>query len=92
MMRKLLSRRGETITEVLVSVLIVALSSAMLAMMISTAVGINTRMRAETDALYTELTAAETGADGTSAVVSIDGTEVNVRISGGEKLMAYEKG
>lgn len=64
-MKKLIDKiknlRGETITEALVSVLIVALSAAMLASMIGAAVSINLKSKEATAKMLKQLTAIESG-------------------------------
>lgn len=95
-MKKLCSKRGETLTEVLVSVLIIALSAAMLATMVSTAVNINIKTKAAIDDFYAELSAAE-GTDTLpdTATVDVDGTGVTVKVysdsSASTPLTSYEK-
>lgn len=94
-MKKILSKRGETLTEVLVSILIVALSAALLATMIMTATKINAGANEATEAFYQELTAAE-AASGTpaSGTVIVNGKTVNVdyyRLDE-DSLTAYRKG
>jgi type II secretory pathway pseudopilin PulG len=58
-MKKLSSKRGETLAEVLVAILIVALSAALLASMVSAAVSVGTKANAATEELYNELSVAE---------------------------------
>lgn len=57
---KLRSRRGESLAEVLIAMLIIALSVLMLAAMVSAAGAINMRTRARDEQFYKELSAAET--------------------------------
>lgn len=58
---KLASRRGETLTETLVAVLMVALASVLLASMLSSASRMNAAAMEKDEALYDAVTAAETG-------------------------------
>lgn len=60
--QKLTSRRGETLAEVLVAMLIIALAVLLLAATVTTAGGINMRTRARDAHFYAELSAAETRA------------------------------
>lgn len=57
--RKLSSRRGDTLVEVLVSILVAGLSVALLVGMVATGAKFNAMARAEDEALYQELSAAE---------------------------------
>ena len=57
--RKLRSRRGETLVEVLVSILVAGLSVLLLAGMISTAARFNGAARRADERLYEQLSAAE---------------------------------
>lgn len=94
MIRKLLDKRGESLSEVLVAILIVALSAAMLATMISAAVSINLKANEATDKMYEELTAAETGERiiRDDATIFIDAQGIPVSLYGYEDgLMAYRK-
>jgi|GEM_PF-5707717 len=104
-MKKLLCKRGETLTETLVAILVVALSAAMLAAMVTAAVNINLKANAAVDAFYAELSAAELGsvmppAAGTVTVTitstahsAISGGTVGVTYYGADtnSLAAYEK-
>ena len=56
---KLASRRGDTLVEVLVSILVAGLSVALLAGMVATGARFNAKARAADEALYRELSAAE---------------------------------
>ena len=99
--RKLASRRGETLAETLVTILLIAMASAMLAVMLTSAVRINNTADQATKALYEELTIAETGkgGGGGSVAVTIDrGTgkqvtvTIDVTVHGAEgALRAYGK-
>lgn len=77
--KKLLSKRGTTITEVLVSILITALSAAMLAMMITTAVNMTKQANDASVKLFDELTVSELQ-DGTAdfgkVYFSVEGSAV----------------
>ena len=58
--KKLRARSGETLAEVLVALLIIALSSALLLVMINTAASIDLKTRARDKTFYEDLTGAET--------------------------------
>lgn len=75
---KLRSRRGETLTETLVALLVVALASVILATMIGTATRINAAAIQRDETLCQAVTAMETGTE----AVATDGT-VTVNINGG---------
>ena len=94
MQGKLRSQKGETLTETLVGVLLVALASVGLAAMIGAACRMNIRAKVRDEALYAEITAAEsrTGGETGSVTVKVDGTEecVQVKYYGAEgKLRSY---
>lgn len=94
-MKKLLCKRGETLTEALVAILIVAISAAMLAAMITAAVNINIRANEATDEFYRQLSAAETGSATVSGdSVTVNGKPVDVIYYGEDEaaLIAYAKG
>lgn len=74
-MKKLKSKRGETISEALVTVLIVALASALLVMMTTASIRIQTSAEEQFDSLYDELTIAETGAGTLQGSVTLNETE-----------------
>ncbi len=59
--KKLASRRGETLTEALVGILIVALSSVALVAMVTAASHMNTAAAARDQALYDAVKEAESG-------------------------------
>lgn len=97
---KLRSRKGETLTETLVALLIVGLSSVVLASMIGAASRMGTQALERDKNLYEEITATETrpesGQSG-SVMVKIDGTNENFNVTyyGGEGQLhsyAYKKG
>ena len=94
MQGKLRSQKGETLTETLVGVLLVALASVVLAAMIGAACRMNIRAKVRDEALYAEITAAEnrTGGETGSVTVKVDGTEESVQVKyyGAEgKLRSY---
>ena len=95
MQGKLRSQKGETLTETLVGVLLVALASVVLAAMIGAACRMNIKAKVRDEALYAEITAAEsrTGGETGSVTVKVDGTEeksVQVKYYGAEgKLRSY---
>ena len=80
LLRKLRARSGETLTETLCAVLVVSLSSVLLATMISAASHMNATALEKDRALYTELTAAEARSAAKSepktVEVTINGTKV----------------
>lgn len=96
---KLRSRKGETLTETLVAVLLVGLASVVLASMIGAASRMGTQALERDAALYEEIIAAEarTGSGQDSGVtVKIGGTNKNFAVTyyGGEGQLhsyAYEK-
>lgn len=86
-MKKLRSRRGETLVESLVSILIIALSSAMFATMVTTAVNINLKTETATAEFYEEFAAAEdTNATPESATITLNG----IGISGSVQVDLYK--
>lgn len=105
--KKLLSRSGETLAEVLVALLIIVLSGMMLAGMISAAAGINLASRSRDETFYKDLSLAEmqteplsppAGADSDVIIISdITGVEaqelqrIDVTAFGGSGLTSYEK-
>jgi len=99
MMKKLLCRRGETLTEALVSILVIALSAALLATMITVAVSINRSASTAMESYYAQITAAEGGNSLiTPTTVTLTGTggisgTVTVQYYGRDtnSLAAYEK-
>lgn len=80
LLRKLRARSGETLTETLCAVLVMSLSSVLLATMISAAAHMNASALEKDRALYTELTAAEARSAAKSepkaVYVTINGTKV----------------
>ena len=95
MMKKLRSKRGETLLEVLVSVVIIALSAALLATMISAATRIGIDADEAIDELYVQLSTAE-GTSGSAGSVTITygtGKTVNVTYNrtDADSLTAYVK-
>ena len=77
---KLASRRGETLTETLVAILVVALSSVILATMIGAASRMNKTAMEKDEQLYGAVTAAEAKPD--SAKTADTTTNVNVTVDG----------
>ncbi len=76
MKRKLASRRGETLTETLVGILIVGLSTAALACMAAVSARANSTAVREDAALYEAVTEAEaekTPIGDTTVTVTVDG-------------------
>ena len=70
MKKKLLSRRGETIAEVLVAILLIMLASAAFAAMVSSASKVNAKAAAQDVKLYDALSAAEKKTASADATVS----------------------
>ena len=97
--KKIRSRSGETMAEVLVALLIIALSSMLLVSMISTAASIDARTRERDKTFYEDLSRAETrtaagGAAGTGEVIITGGSAsqtIHVTIYGGNGLTSYER-
>lgn len=103
MRRKLKSCAGETLAEVLVSILVVALAVLLLASMVSASGNIDLSTRERDAEFYEELTQTEikkTEKDHGAVVVewknSSDGSagsrEFEVDVYGGEGLTSYAKG
>ena len=106
-LEKLRSRSGETLAEVLVALLIIALSSMLLVVMYNTAASIDLRTRARDKVFYADLTRAETrpgsdapdaGATGsTIKIVDVTGGTDSllqtfpVTTYGGNGLVSYQK-
>ena len=95
-MKKLKSRRGETLTETLASILIIALSAAILAGMVSAAARLSAKAKAADATFYQEIQAAEVGSPGEagSGIVTItaggDTGSVHVSVrGGGSALTSY---
>lgn len=102
MMKKLRSSKGETLIEALVSVLIVALSSVILATMVAVSSDITEKAKANTDELYIKISDVTRKTDaptegkititGTGAQASIIPEEFVVNYYGEEnELTAYER-
>ena len=95
--RKLRSRSGETLAEVLIALLIISLSSMLLVVMISTAGRIDMATRARDKMFYEELNLAETHTGGTetTGTIKISGGStdqyIEVTVYGGNGLTSYEK-
>lgn len=88
MKRKLKSRRGETLVEALCSVLVAALSAALLAGMVTAASNMNSAARENDAKLYSSITAAETFTGDTrtgeiTVTVGSQTTDTAVEIYGG---------
>ena len=100
--KKLSSRSGETLAEVLIALLIIALSTMLLVVMINTAGSIDIRIRGRDKTFYEDLTRAEThtSAEGeteeTGKVIITDADgkstdqEITVKVYGGNGLISYE--
>lgn len=97
MIHKLKSQRGETLVETLASIVIAALSVALLFTCVMAASQIN-RMAQEADAAYyADLTAAETQAadadhPAKSGEIEINGIGFAISLYGGQGMYAYARG
>lgn len=98
--KKLHSHSGESLAEVLVALLIIALSSMLLVAMISTASSMDIATRNRDKIFYNDLTLAETQEDsgiGSGNILIIDEAskdeidKVPVTIYGGHGLISYKK-
>ncbi len=83
--KKLASRRGESLTEALVGILIVALSSVVLAAMVTAASHMNAAAIARDKALYDAVTNAESGTPAGTQ-------EVTVTVTVGEETHTFDAG
>ena len=94
-MKKLKSKHGETLTETLVSILIIAMASALLATMVGVSARLTKRAEAADAQFYEELSAAEAGRgeDGDATItLTVGGSsgELPVVIYGGSgELKSY---
>lgn len=100
---KLRSRRGESLAEVLVAMLIIALSVLLLAVMVTTAGSINMQTRRRDEQFYKDLSAAETFGDYNGAraaaektvLIAGTGTDYDIHVSqkvtlhGSDRLLSY---
>ena len=100
--KKLNSHSGETLAEVLIALLIIALSTMLLVSMISTASSIDIAARNRDKIFYKDLTHAEThtteegteAEKGTINIISDEvelNKEIDVTFYGGNGLTSYEK-
>ena len=85
-LKKLTSRRGETLTETLAALLIVGLASGVLATMVIASSRMNATAMDKDAALYAAVTAAETGPEKTGethpqVTVTIDSVPVEFDVS-----------
>lgn len=92
--RKLRGQRGETLVEVLASILIATLSVALLLGGVAVSVNINRQADAADEAFYENLTAAEsrTGTPKSGTIAIVEGgvsISIPVWVYGGEKLWSY---
>lgn len=79
-MKRILSKKGETIVETLVSILIVAMASIAMAVMVSAATTTNEAVKLKDAEYYTALSEAENGitcSEPGSLAVTVDGNVVN---------------
>ncbi|MDO5111469.1 MAG: hypothetical protein Q4E65_04090 [Clostridia bacterium] len=77
---KLYARRGETLVETLVAILLLTLSAAMLAVMVSTAIRIHRETALASALLYREISIAEEGSKTGSVPVTVQIEDESVRI------------
>ena len=97
--KKLRSRSGETLVEVLIALMIIALSSMLLVVMITTAASIDMSTRSRDETFYEDLTRAETrpadDAAGSGQIqIEIAGSTpapLDVTVYGGNRLASYAK-
>ena len=83
-MKKLHSKRGETMVETLAAVLIVGLAAAMLATMVASAVRITSRTKEADAVFYRELSAAE------EKTKMVGETNVTISVTGGSASEAKD--
>lgn len=94
--QKLSARRGETLTETLVAILVISLSAAVLAAMIGAASRMNRLAIQQDEANYAAISAAETGsgtATNGKVTIKVNGisTEYDVGFYGGSGFVSYRK-
>ncbi len=77
-MKKLLNKRGETLTESLIALLITVLSAAMFATMVTAAVNIGSKADAAVEEFYEELSAAEAGSIPESGTLEVNDRDFTV--------------
>lgn len=95
-MKKLLSNKGETLTETLVSLIIMTLASIILATLLVSSSRIIGRAKEYDEALNNELNAAELGTGSSSGLVTItvkgeQQTEPVTLTGTAETLMSYRR-
>ena len=97
MRRKLKSTAGESLAEVLVAMLIVALATMLLVVMINASASMDAAARRYDEKFYEDLSNAEThggaGADGTVIIKNDAGLQKDVAVEtfGGSGLTSYSK-
>lgn len=90
MIHKLKSQRGETLVETMASIVIAALSVALLFTCVMAASQINRMAQEADEAYYKALTAAETqAAAAKSGKMEISEKEFDISLYGGEGLYSY---
>lgn len=94
MLQKWKSQRGETLVETLASILIAALSVALLFTCVTASVQMHRISRRADEGYYDALSAAETqtgtALPGTAELTGSGGTvDLNIRLYGGEGMYAY---
>lgn len=97
MIHKLKSQRGETLVEIMASVLVAALSVALLFSCVMAASQINSTARESDEKYYATLTAAEkqeTAAGGGTVKIAGNGSTETLDISlyGGSGMYSYARG
>lgn len=89
MKRKLISRRGETLTEVLVAILVVSLSIVLLTGMVNASMSINAQMRkmdGGEDGFYHSLANAET-----HVFDHLEDDLITIRTTGGPSVITFDQ-
>lgn len=90
MKKKLRSRSGETLVEVLCAILIVTISVTMLYSLLMSAAGISKRSKELSAKYAVEQDAAQNGGGTTQGTVKVDGQSVTVIYTGsGDELTSY---
>lgn len=90
MKKKLKDNRGETLVELLASILIGALSIAMLFSTLMAADRMDKRTREKDETYYANLSGAEAQKDGpTSGTVTVNGVPITVNFYGSDGAISY---
>lgn len=92
MIHKLKSQRGETLVETMASIVIAALSVALLFTCVMAASQINRMAREADEAYYADLTAAETqAAVAKSGTIKISEKPFDISLYGGEGMYSFKR-